>query len=106
MMIITDSASDITNREAAELGIKIVPLKIRFSDGEFRQEQEADFSIFFEKLAEEKELPTTSQPSPEEFLAFYEEAKAMDEEVLVITISSGLSGTINAANLAKQFRAV
>ena len=102
MMIITDSASDITKQEAAEMGIRMVSLKIRFSDGEFRQNTEEDFATFFEKLAAEKELPTTSQPSPEDFLELYEEAKETGEEVLVITLSSGLSGTVNAANLAKQ----
>lgn len=102
MMIITDSASDITKQEALEMNIRIVSLKIRFSDGEFHQNTEEDFSVFFEKLAAEKDLPTTSQPSPEEFLELYEEAKDAGEEVLVITLSSGLSGTVNAANLAKQ----
>ena len=63
---------------------------------------EEDFCRFFDKLAEEKDLPMTSQPSPEEYLEFFEEAKSKDEEVLVLTLSSGLSGTINAANLAKQ----
>lgn len=102
MMIITDSASDITKQETEEMGIRMVSLKIRFSDGEFQQNTEEDFFTFFEKLAAEKELPTTSQPSPEDFLELYEEAKETGEEVLVITLSSGLSGTVNAANLAKQ----
>ena len=102
MMIITDSASDITKQETEEMGIRMVSLKIRFSDGEFQQNTEEDFFTFFEKLVAEKELPTTSQPSPEDFLELYEEAKETGEEVLVITLSSGLSGTVNAANLAKQ----
>ena len=102
MMIITDSASDITKQEAEEMDIRIVWLKTKFSDGDFPLETEEDFIHFFDKLAEEKELPVTSQPSPEEFLQLYEEAKEKNEEVLVITLSSGLSGTVNAANLAKQ----
>ena len=102
MMIITDSASDITRQEAEEMNIRIVWLKTKFSDGDFPLETEEDFTRFFEKLAAEKELPVTSQPSPEEYLALYEEAKENSEEVLVITLSSGLSGTVNAANVAKQ----
>ncbi|MBS4981224.1 MAG: DegV family protein [Lachnospiraceae bacterium] len=102
MMIITDSASDITKQEAEEMDIRIVWLKTKFSDGDFPLETEEDFIHFFEKLAGEKDLPVTSQPSPEEFLHLYEEAKEANEEVLVITLSSGLSGTVNAANLAKQ----
>ena len=102
MMIITDSASDITEKEAEEMDIRLVWLKTKFSDGDFPMKTEEDFCRFFDKLAEEKDLPMTSQPSPEEYLEFFEEAKSKDEEVLVLTLSSGLSGTINAANLAKQ----
>lgn len=102
MMIITDSASDITEKEAEEMDIRLVWLKTKFSDGDFPMKTEEDFCHFFDKLAEEKELPMTSQPSPEEYLEFFEEAKSKEEEVLVLTLSSGLSGTINAANLAKQ----
>ena len=102
MMIITDSASDITEKETEEMDIRLVWLKTKFSDGDFPMKTEEDFCHFFDKLAEEKDLPMTSQPSPEEYLEFFEEAKSKDEEVLVLTLSSGLSGTINAANLAKQ----
>lgn len=102
MMIITDSASDITEKETEEMDIRLVWLKTKFSDGDFPMKTEEDFCRFFDKLAEEKDLPMTSQPSPEEYLEFFEEAKSKDEEVLVLTLSSGLSGTINAANLAKQ----
>lgn len=102
MMIITDSASDITEKEAEEMDIRLVWLKTKFSDGDFPLKTEEDFCRFFDKLAEEKDLPMTSQPSPEEYLEFFEEAKSKEEEVLVLTLSSGLSGTVNAANLAKQ----
>lgn len=102
MIIITDSAADITRSEAQKMNIQIVPLRIQFSDGTFPMETEEDFCAFFEKLALEKDLPVTSQPSPEDFLTHYEKAKAMNEEVLVITLSSGLSGTYNTANLTKQ----
>lgn len=54
MMIITDSASDITKQEALEMNIRIVSLKIRFSDGEFHQNTEEDFSVFFENLQRKK----------------------------------------------------
>ena len=61
MMIITDSASDITRQEAEEMNIRIVWLKTKFSDGDFPLETEEDFTRFFEKLAAEKELPVTSR---------------------------------------------
>ena len=74
MMIITDSASDITKQEAEEMDIRIVWLKTKFQM-EISIRNRRGFIHFFDKLAEEKELPVTSQPSPEEFLQLYEEAK-------------------------------
>ena len=49
MMIITDSASDITKQEAEEMDIRIVWLKTKFSDGDFPLETEEDFIRFFDK---------------------------------------------------------
>ncbi|MDY2996477.1 MAG: hypothetical protein SOU16_04095 [Faecalimonas sp.] len=45
MMIIMDSASDITKKEAVVMNIRTVSFKIRFSDGEFHQNTEEDFSF-------------------------------------------------------------
>jgi DegV family protein with EDD domain len=57
---------------------------------------------FYEKLANAEELPTTSQPSPEEFLTHFEQCKQEGESVIVITISSKLSGTYQSAVIAKD----
>ena len=102
LQIITDSASDITLSQAKEMHIAVVPLKIQFEDGICPQEAEADFDVFFARLAKSPKLPITSQPSPEAYISHFERAKALGDEVLVITLSSGISGTINAANTAKK----
>lgn len=101
LQIITDSASDITLKQAEEMGIQIVPLNIQFSDGPCPQETDEDFLRFFDRLEKSEDLPVTSQPSPESYLACYKAAKAAGDTVLVLTLSSGLSGTINAAATAK-----
>ena len=102
LQIITDTASDITLDQAKQLGIHIVPLNIQFPDGPCPQETEADFQLFYERLIKANELPMTSQPTPDQYLHYFEEAKASGDEVLVLTLSSGLSGTVNAANTAKD----
>lgn len=102
IQIITDSASDITLEQAREMNIHIVPLTIMFEDGECPQEKDEDFEIFYERLVKAKKLPTTSQPSPERYLKLFETAKKQGDQVLVITLSSGLSGTIGAARVAKD----
>ncbi len=102
LRIITDTASDITKDKAEELGVTVIPISIKFGEEEMPMGSEEDFHRFFRRLAVEKELPTTSQPSPELYLREYEEAREKGEDVLVLTLSSGLSGTINAAALAKE----
>lgn len=101
VQIITDSAADITLPEAEQLNIHIVPLTITFEDGECPQQTEADFEEFYRRLAVCRELPKTSQPSPEAYLTYYEAAREAGDEVLVLTLSGGLSGTVRAAETAK-----
>lgn len=100
--IITDTASDMTAAQAEKLGIIRVPLSIRFGDDEMPMDTEEDFAAFFRRMEEEKELPTTGQPSPELYIEEYEKAKEAQEDVLVLALSGGLSGTVNAARLAKD----
>ena len=99
MHILTDSASDITLEEAKLLKIDIVPLTTTFGDEVLPQESHEDFDKFFKRLMESDTLPVTSQPSPAAYLEYYNK---YDEDILVITLSTGLSGTYNSANLAKD----
>ncbi len=99
MHILTDSASDITLEEAKLLKIDIVPLTTTFGDEVLPQESHEDFDKFFKRLMESDTLPVTSQPSPAAYLEYYNK---YDDDILVITLSTGLSGTYNSANLAKD----
>ena len=102
IQIVTDSASDITLKQAEEMNIQIVPLTILFEDGVCPQETDEDFQIFYEKLIKENGLPKTSQPTPNKYLEIFRLAKEVGDEVLVITLSGGLSGTVQSAKLAKD----
>lgn len=102
LRIITDSAADITRAEAEAMQIAIVPLTITFPDGECPQETDEDFVIFYQRLASCRELPTTSQPPLESYLEKFSAAKEAGDDVLVLTLSSGLSGTVQSANTAKN----
>lgn len=100
--IITDSTSDITQKEAKERNLTIIPLSVRFGDEEFKDGITLSSEEFYKKLETSKVLPVTSQPSPDEFLKHFEEAKAAKDDVIVITLSSTLSGTYQSAMLAKS----
>lgn len=97
--IVTDSTADIPVELASESGITVVPLSVTFGeetlvDGTLSQEQ------FFERMATEPKLPTTSQPSPGAFVEAYERALESHSSVVSIHISDKLSGTIESARQA------
>ena len=72
--IITDSTSDITQAEARALNIDVVPLKVIFNGVEYKDGVDITNPVFYEKLAQAKELPTTTQPSTQEFREIYEKS--------------------------------
>ena len=100
MMIITDSASDILQSEAEALDIRLVQLDIMLGGEHFDRNSHELFDRFYTLLAERDDFPTTSQPSPDAYLALYEEARKAGEEVLVICLSGALSGTVESARIA------
>lgn len=100
LRIVTDTASDMTKEEAERMNVILIPLTIFFGEENCPCETAADRERFFELLAACKELPTTSQPAPERYLEVYKAAKEAGDEVLVLCISSGLSGTYQSAWLA------
>lgn len=102
LRIISDTGSDMTIKEANEKNITLIPLNIVFGDEPCACLTDEDRDIFFEKLANCKELPKTSQPSPSLYEAVFNEAKEAGDEVIVLSLSAGLSGTYQSACIAKD----
>ena len=100
--IICDSASDITQEQAKEWGITVLPLKILWDGEEYQDGITMKPSKFFEKLIETDELPTTSQISPYDFDKVFQEVVDAGDTAVCFTISSKLSGTYQSANIAKE----
>lgn len=100
--IIADSGCDITQEEARELGIEILPIKTIFGETEYRDGIDLTHEEFFEKLIESDIFPTTSQISPFEYEQKYEEIKKDEDQAIVITLSSKLSGCFQSANIAAE----
>lgn len=99
--LVTDSTADLTDEIKKEYNIHVVPLKVRFKDKEYF-DHEISSEEFYQRLENETHLPVTSQPSPEDFSSMYRRLLRDYDEIISIHISSGLSGTLNAANLAKK----
>ena len=102
LRIVTDAASDITVDQARDMNVELVSLDITFEDGPAPQRTEEDFQRFYERLKTCEKLPVTSRTPPEEYLRIFEDARAKGDDVLVITLSSGLSGTVDSARMARQ----
>ena len=100
--IICDSASDITQEQAKEWGITVLPLKILWDGEEYQDGITMKPGKFFEKLIETDELPTTSQISPYDFDKAFQEVVDAGDTAICFTISSKLSGTYQSANIAKE----
>ena len=99
--ILTDSASDILPAEAEQLGVTVIPLNVTLEDGTvLRDGIDQTPSEYYALLKACRKLPTTSQPSPELFERFYQDAAAAGDEVLGIFLSHELSGTWQCARLA------
>lgn len=99
--ILTDSASDILPAEAEQLGVTVIPLNVTLEDGTvLRDGIDQTPSEYYALLKACRKLPTTSQPSPELFERFYQDAAAAGDEVLGIFLSHELSGTWQCAKLA------
>ena len=98
--IITDSACDITQAEAKELGIRVLPLKTIFGETEYLDGVTITHREFYEKLIETDVNPTTSQIGPAEYEEAFRAAVEAGDEVLCITVSSKLSGCYQSATIA------
>lgn len=103
LAIITDSTCDLQTQELEALKVQRVPLYVNFKGGVHKDWLEIGPKDIVEGVAAGAGMPSTSQPSPEDFAQAYKEAVAQGaEEILCITISSELSGTYQSATLAKE----
>ena len=103
LAIITDSTSDLRAHELEELEVHRVPLYVNFQGKVHQDWIDIDPGKIVAGVAAGADLPTTSQPSPEDFTKAYDAVIAEGaSEILVVTISSALSGTYQSANLAAK----
>lgn len=100
--IITDSTAYLSKEYVEKEDITVVPLHYMFDGVEYIEGFKGEFDDYFEKLQNSKSFPTTSQPSVGEFKEAYLKALENYDEIIVIVLSSKLSGTYNSAVAAKE----
>jgi DegV family protein with EDD domain len=99
--IVLDSTADFPEAPSRFPNVRVVPLYVRFGEESFRDYVELGPDAFYDRLRDAPALPTTSQPTPQDFLGAYEELGAY-ARILSLHIASNLSGTYASAGLAAQ----
>ncbi len=94
--VITDSNSGITQSEAKELGIRVVPMPFYINGELFLEDITLTQEEFYQRLGEDAEI-STSQPSPGDIVDLWEEVLEEYDEIIYIPMSSGLSGSCQTA---------
>jgi DegV family protein with EDD domain len=97
--IVLDSTADLPDAAERFPNWRVVPLYVRFGDESLRDGIDIQPAAFYERLRESSVFPTTSQPTPGDFLACYEELGAY-ERVLSLHVSARVSGTFASAETA------
>ncbi len=102
IQIITDSMADMPKDVLDKYNIMVMPLTIIFGDEEYRDGIDLTNAQFYEKLSQSKDLPKTSQVSPNKFIEVFEKVLNEGKDVLCINGSSKASGTFQSAVVAKS----
>ena len=102
VQIITDSMTDIPKEIVDKFNIIVVPLKIHFEEGEYRDGVDLTSAEFYEKLSQVKVLPKTSQIAPNTFVDVFKRVLEEGKEIICINGSSKASGTCQSAIMAKN----
>lgn len=101
VVIMTDGGVDLPDGAAQQLGIKVVPLMVRFGSQELLSGVDIAPADFYRRLREHGEFPSTSQPSAGDFLTAYTAAAQAGLPILSFHLSGGLSGSIASARTAR-----
>jgi DegV family protein with EDD domain len=100
--IVLDSTADFPEAPQRFPNFRVVPLYVQFGDESFRDYVDITPDVFYERLPRAVELPTTSQPTPGDFLATFEELAPQYERIISLQISATLSGTHASAQAAAE----
>ena len=101
--IVSDSTSDLTPETIKRYNIRILPLRVIYTDGEYRDRVDITPEEIYSRFKEE--IPTTSLPSPQDSVDLFNQLKQEGyTHAIIVTISSGISGTMNMIrNIADSY---
>jgi len=100
--VLTDSTNDIPREICEKYDIEVIPLKVMFDKETYRDNVDITPEEFYKKLKTSEKLPTTTQPTPAEFIQLYKKMSEKYDSIISIHISEKMSGTLASAFSAKS----
>ena len=100
--VVTDTTADLPASITADLGIKVVPQYVRFGDKVYRDLVEISHDEFYHRLQNDTVHPSTSQPSPKDFVDIYKSIMPAKDGIISLHLSKKLSGTYDSALQARE----
>jgi DegV family protein with EDD domain len=105
--VVTDGACSLTPAQGLQYGVHVVPVHLNFGDKNFQVGVNLDAKEFYTLLRASKKLPTTAQPTAQDFIDVYSKLAQEAEEIVTVTISDKMSATLQSALMAnEQFKDV
>jgi hypothetical protein len=98
--VVCDSSADLADAILDRHRIALIALQVIFGDEVLKDRLEIRPEEFYRRMRTARELPTTSQPTPGEFVRAFRDARDEADEVIALLVSSGLSGTVQSAQAA------
>jgi DegV family protein with EDD domain len=98
--VVTDSSAYIPRSALEGLHVSVIPVWLLWDGDRLRDGVDIDPAVFYHRLETSRTLPTSSQPSAGEFMAFYRQVAAEADAIVSVLVSSELSGTIASAQAA------
>jgi len=98
--IVTDSSAYLPKEYVKKNNIHVIPLRIHWDEETLLDGIDISPSQFYERLEKSTTIPSTSQPSAGDFIELFERLSQDHDAVIAPLISSGISGTVDSANLA------
>ena len=100
--ILVDTSSDYSIEELKLRNIELISLNITVEDKSYRDSVDITRNEVYDMLINQGLFPKTSQPSPQDYVEIFEDVKERGDSIVVITLSSALSGTYQSALLSKD----
>ena len=102
LKLVIDGAGDLPDGWLKEYNINMIPINIQYGDKTYLQGVELSDADFYRIADASKVIPKTSQPTPQQFINFYQRIAALGDTILSMHVTSKLSGTFESAVIAAR----